>query len=78
MPFWLDPNHPKYVGGHNIIRRGEREPVVVLDIDRRGSGLQQSFNVAGTQFAWGNSDGSVNIADLPEIQRRLAGIGLGW
>jgi len=28
--------------------------------------------------AWGRIDGTVVVADLPEVQRRLAELGLGW
>ena len=43
--------------------------------------LAQAINVktaAGTQLAWGNIDGTVTVADLNEVQRRLAAEGLGW
>ena len=59
-------------------RRGAKEPAVVLGIDVRSSGSQHYFSADGTRYAWGNQDGTVNVADLPEIQRRLAEIGLGW
>jgi len=78
MPYWISGNHHKFRGQIAIIRRGEKEPVVALGIDVRESGNQPYFSADGTRYAWGNEDGTVNIADLPEIQRRLAEIGLGW
>ena len=36
------------------------------------------FNADGQRFAWGNSEGVVFIANLREIQDRLAEFNLGW
>jgi hypothetical protein len=36
------------------------------------------FNLAGTHLAWGNTDGSVTVCNLPEINRKLNEVHLGW
>ena len=75
MPYWVMGWD---LGQLAIVRRGAKDPVVLLGIDVRSSGSQHQFNVSGTRYAWGNVDGTVSVADLPAIQRRLAGLGLGW
>src|SRR5262249_6563074 len=37
-----------------------------------------SPDLDGRYVLWGNQSGQVSVADLVEIQRRLAEIGLGW
>ena len=39
---------------------------------------QFSPDLAGRHVAWGNQDGSVSVADLEELRRRLNAFGLGW
>jgi WD40 repeat protein len=76
MPYWIHFNmHP---GKLSLVRRGEQDAAVVLGIDVQGSGSGQWFNRAGTRYAWGNGDGTVNVCDIPAVQRRLGEIGLGW
>lgn len=36
------------------------------------------FTGDGISLCWGNAEGTVFIADLREVQRRLASVGLGW
>jgi hypothetical protein len=36
------------------------------------------FDAAGRTFAWGTTEGTVYVADLNEVQRRLANVHLGW
>jgi serine/threonine protein kinase/WD40 repeat protein len=62
--------------GYSLFRRGEVAPLVDLSLDQNGWTPQ--FNVDGRLLASGNPDGSVSVHDLIEIQRRLAGVGLGW
>ena len=37
-----------------------------------------SFSPDGNYAAWGNSDGTVAVCDLPEIDRRLGEAKMGW
>jgi WD40 repeat protein len=36
------------------------------------------FDSERRTFAWGSADGTVFVADLNEVQRRLAAVGMGW
>ncbi len=45
---------------------------------RISSGKAASFSPDGERVAWGNTEGSVMIADLHEMQSRLAKVGLSW
>ena len=40
--------------------------------------LEYVFNEDGTLLAWGNADGTVQVADLNEVRRRLQELGLPW
>ncbi len=75
MPYWLEMQHENQL---SLVRRGEKDPVVALGIDVPYSGTQKQFDLTGRRFAWGNVDGTVNVCDIPIVQRRLAAIGLGW
>jgi len=77
MTYWINGSSEEFWGKLALIRRGEKKPLVVLGIDVRSSGFHH-FNAAGTLYAWGNEDGTVNVADIPEVNRRLTSIGLGW
>jgi hypothetical protein len=37
-----------------------------------------SPDLEGRYVLWGDGSGTVFVADLIEIQRRLTGLGLGW
>jgi serine/threonine protein kinase/WD40 repeat protein len=78
MPFWLDRHNANYWHSLALVPRDKKAPAVVLAIDPKPSGTKMSFNSDGSRFAWGNADGSVNVADLIEINRRLTEVGLEW
>ena len=55
----------------------DSRPLITLGID--GDILSDAqFDVTWNQLAWGNTDGSVTVCDLKEIQRRLKQAGLQW
>jgi len=60
------------------IRRGDTQHLATLGLDSKMYSSPPSFNADGERFAWGNTEGVVFIADLREIQRRLAAVDLGW
>jgi serine/threonine protein kinase/WD40 repeat protein len=64
--------------GFTLYREGDSTPLVTLNADVPTSSVFDSFNRAGTHVAWGNADGTVSVADIPEVQHRLAALGLGW
>ncbi len=64
--------------GLRLYRPGNTNPLVTLGLDVQTSSRDAKFNVAGSHVAWGNADGTVLVCDLVEVQKRLAGIGLGW
>jgi len=63
--------------GLALWERGCDEPVANLAGDGVPS-FHPQFSPDGTLVAWGNSNGSVTLCDLPRIQDRLRQIGLGW
>jgi serine/threonine protein kinase/WD40 repeat protein len=66
------------LGGIELYRKGEKKPLVHLGMDMPESTAVFPFHPDGTRLAWGNANGSVTLADLAEIQRRLAKVGLEW
>src|SRR5262249_37307964 len=76
MPYYVTLHHEEHRGELSLIRKGEKNPVVVLGIDISSSGIQQQFDDTGNRFAWGNVDGTINVCDIPQVQRRLAAVGL--
>jgi hypothetical protein len=74
MPLWVDP----YEGGLSFARRGSNEPILVLGIDARPTGIKRAWTTDGNRYAWGTADGAVHVADLVDMDRRLTRMGLGW
>lgn len=70
------PNAPEML----LLReQGRPSPLlrIVRDVWVSGSdGIK--FSPDGNHIVWGNQDGTVTVCDLDEVQRRLAGVGLGW
>ena len=64
--------------GYALYRSDDDAPAVILGIDLLATAVQPQFSADGNLLAWGNADGSVTICDMPEVQRRLADVGLGW
>jgi len=59
--------------------QGRDAPLVRIVRDVRLSGAEGiKFSPDGNFIVWGNQDGTITVCDLNEVQRRLAGIGLGW
>ncbi len=66
-------HHP----GFTLYERDAVAPLIVLGIDSATISLPV-FSADGALLAWGNSDGTVTVAHLESIRRRLAQVGLGW
>ncbi|MGA2256180.1 MAG: protein kinase, partial [Thermoguttaceae bacterium] len=66
------------VHGVSLFRGGEKEPVVVFDFDSLVQSVQTQFDATGALFAWGRTDGTVAVCNIPEVKRRLAELGLDW
>jgi WD40 repeat protein len=63
---------------HGLALENERgRHLVVLGVDAEGSGIPV-FDASGRAFAWGSVEGTVYVADLVQVQARLAAVGLGW
>jgi hypothetical protein len=60
------------------INREDNTRLVKLGIDSEISGNTLRFSPDDRHFAWGDATGNVYIADLVEVQQRLAPVGLGW
>ncbi len=68
--------HPR---GRSLVKRGDSTPLLVLGIEGgRDPFLGGDFSPDGTLVTRGNSDGTVTLISLPEVQRGLTAIGLGW
>jgi hypothetical protein len=63
-------------GGFTIMD-ADLKPLVSVGIDA-GICSPPCFDHSGNRFAWGNTDGTVTVCDLPRIRIRLSEIGLGW
>lgn len=64
--------------GNFLYRRGDSNPLLVLDADHLDSTVEAFFDAAGSHVAWGNRDGTVSMWDVKELRKQLAQIGLGW
>jgi hypothetical protein len=53
--------------------------LATLGIDfARADGCMPEFSPDERHVAWGDQDGTITVADIPEVRRRLNEIGLGW
>ncbi len=73
---WLAGAEEPY-RGFALWQRGHDGPILALTGDGTRS-FFPTFSPDGLLVAWGNSDGSVTVCDLPRIKARLEEIGLGW
>jgi serine/threonine protein kinase/WD40 repeat protein len=73
MPYLLDLRE-----GLMLVPKGRSDGVLQLDREGRSTTVRMPLSADGTLFAWGASDGTVYVCNLPEIRRRLTVIGLGW
>jgi serine/threonine protein kinase/WD40 repeat protein len=53
-------------------------PLAIFATDEKRSCVLNSFSHDGRYLAWGTTEGSVFVADLAEVQRRLASGGIAW
>jgi serine/threonine protein kinase/WD40 repeat protein len=60
-----------------IYSRGSVTPFLHLEPDVLNPS-SICFDPPGRRVAWGRADGTVMVADLAEVRRRLSAIGLGW
>jgi serine/threonine protein kinase/WD40 repeat protein len=71
-------NQP-YPAGQDLIRLSDGKRLVALGIESaRTSSYVCGFDPTGTRYAWGAAEGTVMVADVAEVQRRLTEVGLGW
>jgi WD40 repeat protein len=81
IPYALSPQARYWVTAEDacrLFRLGEQTPLIGLGIDKPMISEEARFNRAGTQLAWGNTDGTVTVCDLEQVRRRLEELGLGW
>jgi serine/threonine protein kinase/WD40 repeat protein len=64
--------------GVALFQGDDRAPLVTLVTESVPRSLECVFNEDGTLLVWGNTDGTVHVADLREVRRRLGQLGLGW
>jgi len=62
-------------GRWHLKERGRKEPLLELDLREDGPAR---FDRDGRLAVFGQTDGSVTVCDLVEVQKRLAEVGLGW
>jgi WD40 repeat protein len=51
---------------------------VIQSGETKLTGSIPTFSRDGRLLAWGNEDGTVSVCELPQMQRLLGAIGLGW
>jgi eukaryotic-like serine/threonine-protein kinase len=63
-----------------LFQQDQAKPLIsfVVDLGDASVGNDPKFSPDGLHLAWGNSNGTVTVVDLVEVQRRLAEFGLGW
>lgn len=65
--------------GWSLVHRGEKNPLLVLGAEGGSDPLLPGvFSPDGGHMAQGHKDGTVTLMKLPQVQRNLAAIGLGW
>jgi WD40 repeat protein len=62
-------------GSWYLWERGRKEPLLELEMREAGPAR---FDRDGRLAVFGQTDGTVTICDLAEVQKRLAEVGLGW
>jgi len=75
--YFVGHNH-KYLNSRTLWRVQDNTALTTLGIDTEPSDSDWPFSPDLSQIAQGHVDGTVTIAILPEIQRRLSGVGMGW
>jgi hypothetical protein len=74
-------NHVGPSGHHEsfgVFGRDQGRPLAIFATDEKLSSVLNSFSHDGRYLAWGTTEGSVFVADLAEVQSRLASGGIGW
>jgi serine/threonine protein kinase/WD40 repeat protein len=61
-----------------ILHDREGRHLVDLGIDSQTPASGHGFDTDGHTFAWSSTEGTVYLANLNEVQRRLAAVGLDW
>ncbi len=69
-------DHPPF--GVSLFRRDDLAPLVTLGLNVNVGDLSLKFDADGRHVVWGNRDGTVTLADLDEVNRRLAEFKLEW
>jgi serine/threonine protein kinase/WD40 repeat protein len=77
---WVSGREATADSPDSLILKERRNSVTVallrIALDTHGTPVQ--FSPDGNQLVWGSRNGSVTICDLNKVQRRLAGVRLGW
>jgi dipeptidyl aminopeptidase/acylaminoacyl peptidase len=69
----------EYGDGTGLYRTGDEQPLVVLALDDvAASCYQNQFSRDGRLMAWPSRNGSIYVAEIQEVRRQLAHLGLGW
>jgi hypothetical protein len=63
--------------GYALFRRGANESLVDLGLDGIPSSLPV-FDRAGRLLAWGNTDGTIRVYALPQVEAWLQRVALDW
>jgi eukaryotic-like serine/threonine-protein kinase len=63
-----------------LFQQDKSNPLInfVVDDENANIGSFSKFSPDGLHLVWGNTNGTVTVVDLVEVQRRLAEFGLGW
>jgi len=79
--FWLSPTagSKDESPGFSLFEQGHDHYRFKFGFDAfPASPLSFQFSTDGSHLTWGNTDGSVSVCNLKEIQRRLSDVKLGW
>ncbi len=73
----MSPGAKYFLRGNLLCMRETEATLVSLGIGE-GAPKYRQFSLVGQRLAWVTEHGDVVLCDLREVQRRLAGVGLGW
>jgi WD40 repeat protein/predicted Ser/Thr protein kinase len=67
----------RFVRGFSLVPAGHDAPAITLGPDDPVAATL-AVSSDGARWAWGNTGGTITVADLGEINERLTRVGLGW
>jgi serine/threonine protein kinase/WD40 repeat protein len=74
----MSPDSRLSASNFTLWRQEANRPLLNFDLDLQDQVGSSPFNSRGTHLVWGKRNGNVLLCSISEVQRRLAGLDLGW